>query len=174
MAQKTLNEIRNTFLKYLIENLYIYSIFENPNTAFQITFLFALIFPLFPQFYVHLLHFDDGTLDLGFHYLTIQPTLPLSRWHSAESPLFSQLKTTLPLPQKPEYNMTKYAANKQQSKTKKQAREIEQESGTVWHILWHCRAHTLLGTVARLFNPASVHCTLVVHLTSCLYRAADQ
>ena len=33
----------------------------------------------------------------------------------------------------------------------------------------HRRAHTLLGTVIRLFIPASVHCKLVVHVTSCLY-----
>ena len=50
---------------------------------------------------------------------------------------------------------------------------IEQESGTVGHILWHCRARALLVTVVQPFNPASVHCTLLVHLVSCLYRAAD-
>ena len=38
----------------------------------------------------------------------------------------------------------------------------------------HRRAHNLLGTVIRLFIPASVHCTPVVHLTSCLYCTADQ
>jgi hypothetical protein len=38
----------------------------------------------------------------------------------------------------------------------------------------HPRAHTLLGTVIWLFIPASVHCTLVVHLTSCLYCTAEQ
>ena len=47
----------------------------------------------------------------------------------------------------------------------KQAREIEEKSGTVWHILLQCRARTLIGTVAWLFNPTTVHCTLVVHLT---------
>ena len=42
-------------------------------------------------------------------------------------------------------------------------------------IFWqrHRRAHTFLGTVPRLFIPASIHCTLVVHLTSCLYFTAD-
>ena len=39
----------------------------------------------------------------------------------------------------------------------KQGRKIEQESGTVRHNLWRCRAHALLGTVAQLFNPASLH-----------------
>ena len=33
---------------------------------------------------------------------------------------------------------------------------------------WHRRAHTFLGTVIQLLVPAFVHCTLLVHLTSCL------